>query len=89
MFKVKDFYIEVDGCPFCAILNTDCGERLYLRYRFGRLKVGVLEKDHEYPKEWFFDEAVGDKLDGLADTALFRKALSGIAEIPKEISFES
>ena len=57
------------GCPSAWLADTITGSEIYIRYRYGTLRVYVDD-------EMVFNQQVGDTYSGVLDTKLMLKTLS-------------
>lgn len=87
MIKIKEIIESGGACPYQLVANTECGKRIYLRYRNGRLRWGFLT-DHEItPNKYEFDKKIGEDLDGFPDDEIFKKVLDSSIEFPHDFLF--
>ena len=89
MLKVAKILEAGGAAPYQCVAVTECGHGIYLRYRFGNLRVGFLKDNQIYPDEFFYSSKIGNPLDGCGDNEAFRAALAGIIEFPEDFTFDS
>ena len=89
MIKIKEITESGGACPYQLEAVTECGRRIYLRYRSGRLRWGFLTDESRLtPEKYEFDRKIGDDLDGYPDDELFKKELNGTLEFPRDFIFQ-
>lgn len=89
MVKIKKIIYAYGCCPFQLEAETECGKRIYLRYRGGYLRWGFLDdKNRLIPAKYEFSQPIGDMYDGCSDDKLFKESLKGVLEFPEGFNLE-
>ena len=88
MIKVTKILEQGGACPFQLLAQTECGRKIYLRYRGGLLRFGFLNANKIVPDEYIFSKLIGDRLDGSPDDAEFKNELAAHIEWPEVFNFK-
>ena len=85
--KIKEITESGGAAPYQLSALTECGNEIYLRYRWGNLKWGFVQKDEYIPSSYVYSEKIGDDLDGFPDDALFKEKLKDQLDFPDGFVF--
>lgn len=83
------------GAPYQIEATTEDGQYFYLRYRGGRLRAGVSQKEGDFwrgDNKWNYnviDEVIGDEYDGIANHELFSSLLKDKVKFPEGFTFNT
>jgi hypothetical protein len=66
--------------------RTESGDYIFVRYRYGRLWIGIAPDYHRTPPTTVFETGYGDLGDGYLSFRLLRARTRGVVEWPKRTS---
>lgn len=82
--KIVQIVRTCDSCPTQYEGTFEDGDRLYIRYRWGRLSVEKGKDVPSFEDTPLYSEEIGDDLDGTLDDSALIEQLAGIVEFPPE-----
>jgi len=86
--KIKEIKYSGGAAPYQLSASTECGNEIYLRYRWGNLKWGFVQKGENIPSSYVYSEKIGDDYDGFPDDALFKEKLKDQLDFPDGFIFD-
>ena len=66
--------------------RTESGDYIFVRYRYGKLWIGIAPDYHRTPPTTVLETGYGDLSDGYLSFRSLRKATRGVVDWPKRIS---
>lgn len=85
--KIKEIKESGGAAPYQLSALTECGNEIYLRYRWGYLKWGFIKKGEIIPSSYVYSEKIGDDYDGFPYDELFKEKLKDQLDFPEGFVF--